>query len=379
MMGGPLARRFPLAVLAWQNLTRQRARTLLAMLGITIGVVAIASLGMFGASLEQYFRSSFQDTARTVSVIPGEDIDGLSFDDEHVRALESATEYPVYAVRSSGGRVSGLGGSMDASVKSVGAPDEFVDVRRGRIPSPWRSGALVGSRVAQQTGVTAGDSVTVDGETFRVAAVLSRNSRAAAFSTDAAVLLPSRHIEVDGYSRVLVRTPDPTTAFSTADALGRQLNTDRRERYRIFDAERAIERFTGQISTINTFLLGVGAISLLVAAVSILNVMLMSTIERKEEIGVLRAVGYQRLDVLRLVLNEAVLLGVVGAVIGIVLSVLLGMGINELLLGDPMAFTDAAVGSVTQGFLFGVGASLLSGLYPAWKAANERPVEALRD
>jgi putative ABC transport system permease protein len=78
-------------------------------------------------------------------------------------------------------------------------------------------------------------------------------------------------------------------------------------------------------------------------------------------------------------LNEAMLLGIVGAVLGVGLSVLLGMAINAQLLSDPLAFTAEALRYTVVGFVFGTVSSFLSGLYPAWKAANARPVEALRD
>jgi putative ABC transport system permease protein len=210
-------------------------------------------------------------------------------------------------------------------------------------------------------------------------AVLEESSQTSFVQADSSVLLPPRQVGGDGFDTAYVRTDSPNEAFETADRLRAELNSDRRTRYQVFDLEAQIQQFREQIGVIQTFLLGVGAVSLLVAAVSILNVMLMSAIERREEIGVLRAVGYHRLDVLRLMLTEAALLGVVGAVGGVVVSVGLGMVINELLLGDPMAFTEGALSNVALGVIFGVGAALLSGLYPGWKAANARPVEALRD
>jgi putative ABC transport system permease protein len=85
------------------------------------------------------------------------------------------------------------------------------------------------------------------------------------------------------------------------------------------------------------------------------------------------------MDVLRLLLGEAALLGVVGALGGVVVSVGLGAVINQLLLGDPMAFSGETVRHILTGVGFGLIAALLSGFYPAWKAANARPVDALRD
>ena len=377
-MDGPLGRRFPVAALAWQNLTRQRARSILAMAGITIGVVAIASLGMFGATLEVSIQGTFQDTASSVIVTPGEDFEGDEFDADDVRTVERFSTAPVYPLRSDSANITSLEDPREIQVQSVTEPRVFATAEEGRIPDPWRSGALVGSSLADRFDVSVGESLELDNQTVRVAAVLEPSGQASIVSTDNSVLLPERRMEDADIGLMVVKAESPPAAFQLGESLREELN-DRRERFAVTDFEQAIQQFNEQIGIISTFLLAVGAVSLLVAAISILNVMLMSTIERKGEIGVLRAVGYYKRDILRLMLTEALLLGVVGAVVGLVLSVFMGMGINTLLLGDPFAFQPSAVGSVAQGFLFGTVASLLSGAYPAWKAANERPVDALRD
>ena len=379
MIDGALARRFPLVAFAKRNLSRARARTILAMAGITIGVVAIASLGMFGAAFEQSFFNSVDDATRTVMVGPGEDADFETLDRDRISLIRRHADAPVYPQYATSATVQGLKETTGGRVIAIDDPGEFVDARQGRIPPDWRSGALVGDGLASDLGVGVGDSVTVDGDTYRVVAVLEPdNPRSGLLNTDDAVLLPREQVAPDQATRVFVKTDTPEAAFDTAAELRSALN-GRDQRYQVWDAESAIEQIQSQLSTINTFLLGIGGVSLLVASVSILNVMLMSTIERREEIGVLRAVGYRRLDIVRLMLVEAALLGVVGALAGVTLSVLLGMAINAELLSDPLAFTGEAVLYLGLGFLFGTGASFLSGLYPAWKAANARPVEALRD
>jgi putative ABC transport system permease protein len=371
MIDSPLARFSPFLAFARNNLSRARARTILAMAGITIGVVAIASLGMFGATLEQSFLSTADDAIRTVGVGPGEDAEFSSLRREQVTEIERyAGEGEVYTVTRSRGRVTGLESTTSASLVSVSDPGTFVAPADGSIPDNWRSGVNI--------GVEPGDSVQIDGQSRRVVAVLEESTAASFISTGDAVVLPPDALG-DGASQVLIRAETPDRAFAISDRLDANLNSERRTRYAVFDAESALERFNEQIGLIRTFLLAVGGVSLLVASVSILNVMLMSTIERKEEIGVLRAVGYHRLDIVKLMLYEAALLGIVGSIFGVILSVGLGMLMNAQLLSDPLAFTGQALQYTILGFLFGTGASFVSGLYPAWKAANARPVEALRD
>jgi len=371
--------RFPVTALAWRNLSRAKSRSALATLGILIGVVAIISLGMFGTTLQAFFIQDAERFLQTAQVSPGEDSESPVLDEDDIAEIGALVDAQVYPVESSASVIKSSRETTRATVTATERPRAFVTAATGQIPKNWRSGALVGQRLASQLEVSVGDALRVGDRTVRVVAVLESTPRGGFVQADDGVFLPPSQLDARGASRVLLRTDSPEAAFRAAETIRQELNTDRQERVNVFDAEASIQRFQSQISTIQTFLLGIGAVSLLVAAVSILNVMLMSAIERREEVGVLRAVGYHRRDILQLMLSEAALLGVVGAIAGAILSVGLGAIINQLLLGDPMAFSDSVLWNIALGMGFGVAAALLSGLYPAWKAANARPVEALRD
>lgn len=375
---GPLSRLFPLSLLARKNLSRARARTVLATLGIVIGVVAIASLGVFGVAFEQSQIDQVSDATSSTIVSPGEDAATAELAPRDIRAIERRTDDPVVGVRERHGtRVASLRKSTTATVKYVERPELVVDARAGRIPDTWRSGVLVGATLADRLDVSVGQRVSVGGESHRIVAVLEE-ARFGSVRPNEAVFLPSARAEADTYGYAVIDTDSPTEANATAVTLRSELN-GRDQLYHVQDFKSAIDRFRQQMNQINLFLLGVGAVSLFVAGVSILNVMLMSVVERRAEIGVLRAVGYHRLDVLRLILGEAALLGVVGALGGAIISLGLGMVINQQFLGDPTAFSREAIRYVVVGVGFGVAASVVSGLYPAWKAASAPPVEALRD
>jgi putative ABC transport system permease protein len=371
--------RFPVTALAWRNLSRAKSRSALATLGILIGVVAIISLGMFGTTLQAFFIQDAERFLQTAQVSPGEDSESPVLDEDDIAEIGALVDAQVYPVESRASVIKSSRETTRATVTATERPRAFVTAATGQIPKNWRSGALVGQRLASQLEVSVGDALRVGDRTVRVVAVLESTPRGGFVQADDGVFLPPSQLDARGASRVLLRTDSPEAAFRAAETIRQELNTDRQERVNVFDAEASIQRFQSQISTIQTFLLGIGAVSLLVAAVSILNVMLMSAIERREEVGVLRAVGYHRRDILQLMLSEAALLGVVGAIAGAILSVGLGAIINQLLLGDPMAFSDSVLWNIALGMGFGVAAALLSGLYPAWKAANARPVEALRD
>ena len=148
-------------------------------------------------------------------------------------------------------------------------------------------------------------------------------------------------------------------------------------------------------SIIQLFLVGIAAISLLVAGIGIMNIMIVSLIERTREIGILKALGMRSRTVLGIFLGESVIIGVIGAVIGIILgwglanivAVLFSGGGPFAGVGDGQAAGGGAMLSITPvltptvflgAFAFGIGVSVIFALYPAWRASKLKPVEALR-
>lgn len=368
---------FPVTALAWRNLTRTRARTGLATLGILVGVVAIASLGVTGVAFQEAQVDGFERLGSSVLIEPGEDSDRQHLDADDARLVRSNTEYTVYTTKRAEANVSYLRNSTSAELKSVNRPREQTAVAAGSIPPDWRDGVAVGAGLATELDVGVGDAVAVDGETRRVIAVLAENDAQRVFATDDAVVVPHERHPDDGYTSVYLETGEFEAAFAERDRLDDALNYQA-ERYAVRDFEDAYQQGMQLLSQINVFLVGIGTVSLFVAGVSIMNVMLMSTIERRGEIGVLRAVGYGRTDVLRLMLTESLLMGVVGAVVGVAASLGVALVVNDALLGSPTAFPTGSLRYLALGFGFGIVASVLSGLYPAWRAASDPPVESLR-
>jgi putative ABC transport system permease protein len=191
------------------------------------------------------------------------------------------------------------------------------------------------------------------------------------------VYLPIETAENRRYGQVRVTTTSVERAEYVAEALRDRFN-GRADRLLVFELTSLVRLFTTIVNGINLFLVGLGGISLLVAGVSIANTMLMAVIRRREEIGVLRSVGYTKGDIVRILLAEAGLLGALGAGGGLVVALGATMVANAVFLGDPFTFGRGAILYLVGAVAFGIGTSLVAGAYPAWRAANERPVDALR-
>lgn len=153
----------------------------------------------------------------------------------------------------------------------------------------------------------------------------------------------------------------------------------------VISSTAVLSLLTTVFSTIQLFLGGIAAISLLVAGIGIMNIMIVSLIERTREIGILKALGMKSRTVLTIFLGESVIIGLIGAVVGIVLGWILAI-VTARVLGSgvfggdggfkitPLLTPEVLVGALA----FGVGISVIFALYPAWRASKLKPVEALR-
>ncbi len=179
----------------------------------------------------------------------------------------------------------------------------------------------------------------------------------------------------------LINSDKATIANATSaitDHFGNQVS--------VISADAVQSLLTSVFSTIQLFLGGIAAISLLVAGIGIMNIMIVSLIERTREIGILKALGMKSRTVLTIFLGESVIIGLIGAVVGIIL----GWGLASVtasVLGSglfggggggftitPLLTPEVLIGALA----FGIGVSVIFALYPAWRASKLKPVDALR-
>ena len=185
-------------------------------------------------------------------------------------------------------------------------------------------------------------------------------------------------MDTDGCDQVIVKVRDIEDVEAVKAAIENRFNR-REEVVTVMAMNMILEGANEFFGYISKFLMGIGAISLVVAGVSILNVMLMSTMERTKEIGIMKAIGASRKEIMMMFLLETAILGVFGSLIGGVLSFAGGFIINSIILKDiSYLFAPSSLLYIILGMGFGVATGLIGGLYPAWKASRLKPLDALR-
>ncbi len=377
------------AELAKRNLKRQSIRTILAAIGIIIGVIAISSMGILGNSLKLSVTDSFADIGDKliVSPAPGEDsITHRQIDQmEKVGNIESiipvSSSGEIIEYRKSGAEVQSYISVYDIEKEGL---EKLVELEDGRFFKPGSTDCVVGSSVAENLELATGKKIEIDETKLRVVGILKERGLGFDINTDSGVFTSSEMYEKlypdadEGYDQVIVVVKDIDEIDSTADEIEERINK-KEELVTVFATNSITENLDQVFGSISLFLMGIGSISLLVAGVSILNVMLMSTMERTKEIGIMKAVGASRKDILKMFLLEALFLGLIASSAGALLTLGGGYIIMALVFKNASyLLTLSSMFYVMEGFFFGIATSLIGGMYPAWKASRMKPLDALR-
>jgi putative ABC transport system permease protein len=253
------------------------------------------------------------------------------------------------------------------------------------------SDALVGPAIASNFNMNIGSRIkigqncaSVSRPVVRISGILAaRGFSSDGVNTDNAIIVPDtwytdHYGSKDVYNQVNVIVQDISKINETEAAIDNKVNRHSQV-VRIMDASSRLSTISSTLGTITTFILAIGSISLVVAAVSIFNVMMMSVNERVQEIGILLSIGTEKGEVRRMFLYEAFILGLIGAVVGGVMSLVIGYSVVGAMIGNTSYFfMPESILYVPYGMVIGIAVCIVSGLYPAWKASNMDPIEALR-
>ena len=394
-----------LLLTAFDTLRANKLRAMLTTLGVIIGVLSVILLVSLGEGARQYLAETFAGMgSNLLQVTPGRretkgfgappvgTVHKLTREDELALRHRGMSLDGVSGVVNGGGTIRYLGRRRDTFIVGVGA--RFDEIRQMRVDQgrffteedveAHRRYVVLGRTVVSELfgdENPLGKAVKVADSEFRIVGLMEHKGQTLGFDMDDLVFIPSTTamdlFATDGLSNILVRARDKVSIEpaleETTDILRRRHNdvVD----FSIVSQDDMLATVSSIMSTMSSMLIAIASVSLLVGGIGIANIMLVSVRERTREIGVRRAVGAKRRHVLAQFLLEAVVISLLGGIIGLVLGVAL-VAIGRLLVPGLPLHLNADIVVVAVGFSAVVG--VLSGVVPAQRAANLDPVEALR-
>jgi putative ABC transport system permease protein len=387
-------------------------RSILASIGIVIGVVAISSMGMLGTNMQLEVKDQLSAGANTIVITPdvvrmgppGFSPQGSSSTSSSssvitksqlskiklAAGVNASAIIPIYSKNTEFtlGSVNGRGTVYGIDPDYI---TKFLTIENGT-NIVGANDALVGSSIAENFELKLGSRIKVGSTTsgsrteVRVVGILEQRGMAAdSVSTDNAIIVSedwytNQYGGENEYPQINVIVKNIDTITDVEEAIDTKLNANEKTPViRIRDASSMLSNITSTLSTMTTFILAIGAISLLVAATSIFNVMMMSVNERVQEIGILLSIGTETGEIRRMFLYEAFILGIIGAIVGGIGSLVIGYSVVSAMIGTTdYFFLPESIVYIPIGMIVGIVVCIISGLYPAWHASNMDPIDALR-
>ena len=404
-----MKRLFAIIRVALRALRRNLMRTLLTMLGIIIGVTAVIGMVSIGTGARVQVEQQIAALGQNVVMIMAGNMSRggmfsgmggaptLTLDD--AIALRKEIDGVAYMSPEVRGNVQLVAGNLNWNASVMGVSQEYLELRAWPLAEGEFfteediTGAarklVLGQTTAKKLFEDAspiGATVRVKGIPFTVVGLLSaKGSNMMGQDQDDVALVPHTTAMHRLFGQNFLRSINISAADATSiENVSTQISELLRQRHRILPgrdddfmvrSQAEITEFATSTAKTMTGLLGaIAGVSLLVGGIGIMNIMLVSVTERTREIGIRLAVGARKRDIMRQFLTEAVMLSIVGGLIGIGV----GMGVSSVLAAQfnwpTLTPTYAIVGS----FVFSAMIGIFFGYYPARKAAQLDPIEALR-
>jgi putative ABC transport system permease protein len=397
---------------ALESLSSNKVRTALTMLGIIIGVGAVIAMLAIGTGTKQAIVGEIEGIGTNLLFVATNYEDVTNPEPLTIQDAE-ALDDPVFApsIAAAAPIIQGQAeltyASNGTTASLVGVTEDYsrvqtIELSEGEFFSSTQlaglaSAAILGTNVAEdlfeRSEGLVGETVRVNGQPFRVVAILKKEGGGDfGSSTDDQILVPlttaqTRLIprrETNQVDLIYVSAIDSDSVKAAEDEISLIL----RDRHNLKLAEDDFiiltqELFLDFASTVTgvftIFLGGVAGISLLVGGIGIMNIMLVSVTERTKEIGLRKAVGAKKRDILTQFLIESSLLSVLGGAVGIVLGWILSLGVGRIAASSDFLLNPAiTLNAVLLATLFSASVGLFFGIYPANRAAQLEPIEALR-
>ncbi len=379
-----------------RSLYHQKFRTALTLLGIIIGISVIIAMLSIGTGLKIYADEMFSKMGKNkIMVIPSGGPSGQLFTERDVKTVAGVrgvldatpmqtSSYPVTFRREA--RVVTVSGFHPQDLKVVMGDVQGMEPIAGRWLEGNEKGAVVvgwnmqEKLYSKKVGVR--DTLEIGGNKFRVIGILEKQGNS---QDDNQVIMNLEDFwDIFGNKgavfMIFAKADSSESAQAVAERVELELKKTReKDSFVVMTADSVLKQVGSFTTVLNIILGGIAAVSLVVGGIGIMNTMMMSVVERTREIGIMKAIGATRGQILATFLVESGIIGLVGGVIGLGA----GYGISRLvsiagdLYGVPLK-TAVTMEMAVGGLLFALIVGCLSGLYPAYRAAKLNPVEALR-
>lgn len=402
---------------ALESLSANKLRSMLTVLGIVIGVAAVIAMLSIGRGAQAAITNQIESIGTNLIYIsPGAIREGgvvsapgaagtLTLDD--AEALMYLPNILTVAPETNGrAQIAYLG--QNTNSRLIGTTPSYQILRNltladGSFISDsnlvTRSTVIVlGANVATQlfgsTSGVVGQSVRLNGQPYRIIGVLEAKGGTSFFSQDDQVIVPLTtaqtrltggqffrgantinqiNIQVDSSKNVTAAMSSVTETLRE-----RHRTTADTDDFTVTSQQDSIDAVTSVTNTLSIFLGGIAGISLLVGGIGVMNIMLTTVTERTHEIGLRKAVGARRRDILLQFLVESVLLSLLGGVIGVAVGWSIARLIGQVQLSGNAITPVVSLDSVLLATIFSMAIGLFFGIYPATRAAKLQPVDALR-
>jgi putative ABC transport system permease protein len=397
--------------LAVGNLSHRKTRSILTMVGIFIGIAAIISLISLGQGLKDAVSGTFSGlgsdrllvNAKGGSFGPPGQGNTVKLTTEDLEVVQRSQYIRVAAGRILKPVVAEFN-QKEAPLFLASMPDENEDERQlvlevtkpeayqGRLISiDDRNKVMIGNNWLTDDSfdrqIKVGDKLRINDQTVEVVGILDRTGNP---GFDRAIFMNERPMRdlldvPEEYSTITAKAENDRVVSLAIDAVTRDLRRsrdvdERKEDFTVQSSAQLLASIDKILNVIQAVLVGIAAISLIVGGIGIMNTMYTSTLERTNEIGIMKAIGATNNIVLTIFVIEAAILGLIGGAIGTAL----GIGFAKLVelaasfaLGPSVLQASVSLGLIGGALLFGLLVGVVSGLVPAYQASRMEPVEAL--
>lgn len=388
--------------ISFRALNANKVRALLTMLGIIIGVASVILLVSIGTGVKDDLVGQFEGLgSNLLYVIPGNMEEMMTgggggsapagmnkrFRIDDVRHVQSKVKQATIVPYIESGSRASLGakqmGITIAATDAQGSKIMNFNLGSGRYPNSAEVAgagrvAVIGANVQEKFfggRDPIGREIYVGGQRFEIIGIADKQGGMSA-AQDSMIMMPyttAQRVLNSQEVSMMIAKAETTDEITLIQAQIRQslrpvFGTD----FSVFSQDQMSGMIGSILGTLTYMLAGIAGIALLVGGIGIMNIMLVSVSERTREIGIRKAVGARTYDIMTQFVIEAVLLSVLGGVIGI------GLGVGGSLALDAVVPTSTTGWAIALAFFFSAGTGVFFGVYPAWKAAKLDPIEALR-